>query len=110
MTLQPTQIHDDGVGTAGRRPAKLHIPDSIGNAERSMENSFARQQEKSRKITERSLSRNSLHKTRKTSQKPPQKKQHDDYPTIYRMCMQYSACRRWKAAGAYNGVGRTASP
>lgn len=34
MTLQPTQIHDDGVGTAGRRPAKPHIPDSIGNAEK----------------------------------------------------------------------------
>lgn len=34
MTLQPTQIHDDGVGTAGRRTAKPHIPDSIGNAEK----------------------------------------------------------------------------
>ena len=38
------------------------------------------------------------------------KKQHGDYPTIYRMYMQYSACRRGKTAGAYNGVGRTASP
>ena len=34
MTLQPTQIHDDGVGTAGRRTAKPHVPDSIGNAEK----------------------------------------------------------------------------
>ena len=42
MTLQPMQIHDDGVGAAGRRPAKPHVPDSIGNAERSMEDSFAR--------------------------------------------------------------------
>lgn len=65
--------------------------------------------EKQGKSPKRSLSRNSSHKTRKTSQKPPQK-QHGDHPTIYRMCMQYSACRRWKAAGAYNGVGRTASP
>ena len=48
MTLQPTQIHDDGVGTAGRRTAKPHVPDSIGNAERSMEDSFARQQEKNK--------------------------------------------------------------
>lgn len=48
MTLQPTQIHDDGVGTAGRRTAKPHIPDSIGNAERSMADSFARQQEKNK--------------------------------------------------------------
>ena len=38
------------------------------------------------------------------------KKQHGDHPTIYRMCMQYSACSRGKTAGAYNGVGRMASP
>ena len=61
------------------------------------------------KSPKRSLSRNSSHKTRKTSQKPPQK-QHGDYPTIYRMYMQYSACSRGKTAGAYNGVGRMASP
>ncbi len=66
--------------------------------------------EKQGKSPKRSLSRNSSHKTRKTSQKPPQKKQHDDYPTIYRMYMQYSAFCRGKTAGAYNGVGRTASP
>lgn len=41
--------------------------------------------------------------------KKRRKKQHGDYPTIYRMYMQYSACRRGKTAGAYNGVGRTAS-
>ena len=40
MTLQPTQIHDDGVGTAGRRTAKPHIPDSIGNAEKKYGGSF----------------------------------------------------------------------
>ena len=40
MTLQPTQIHDDGVGTAGCRPAKLHIPDSIGNAEKKYGKQF----------------------------------------------------------------------
>ena len=37
------------------------------------------------------------------------KKQHSDYPTIYRMYMQYRTCCRGKTAGAYNGVGRTAS-
>lgn len=110
MTLQPTQIHDDGVGTAGRRTAKPHVPDSIGNAEKKYGKQFCEATgEKQGKSPKRSLSRNSSHKTRKTSQKPPQK-QHGDHPTIYRMCMQYSACRRWKAAGAYNGVGRTASP
>lgn len=40
MTLQPTQIHDDGVGTAGCRPAKPHIPDSIGNAEKKYGKQF----------------------------------------------------------------------
>lgn len=40
MTLQPTQIHDDGVGTAGRRPAKPHVPDSIGNAEKKYGKQF----------------------------------------------------------------------
>lgn len=110
MTPQPTQIHDDGVGTAGCRPAKLHIPDSIGNAEKKYGKQFCEVTgEKQGKSPKRSLSRNSSHKTRKTSQKPPQK-QHGDHPTIYRMYMQYSACRRGKTAGAYNGVGRTASP
>ena len=111
MTLQPTQIHDDGVGTAGRRSAKLHIPDSIGNAEKKYGKQFCEATgEKQGKSPKHSLSRNSLHKTRKTSQKPPQKKQHGDHPTIYRMYMKYSACRRGKTAGAYYGVGRTASP
>ena len=96
MTLQPTQIHDDGVGTAGRRPAKPHIPDSIGNAEKKYGKQFCEVTgEKQGKSPKHSLSRNSSHKTRKTSQKPPQK-QHGDYPTIYRMCMQYSACSRGK--------------
>ena len=40
MTLQPTQIHDDGVGTAGRRTAKPHVPDSIGNAEKKYGKQF----------------------------------------------------------------------
>ena len=74
MTLQPTQIHDDGVGTAGCRPAKLHIPDSIGNAEKKYGKQFCEATgEKQGKSPKRSLSRNSSHKTRKTSQKPPQK-------------------------------------
>ena len=50
--LQPTQIHDDASDAAGRRPAKPHIPDGIGNAERSMDDSFARQWEKNKKIAE----------------------------------------------------------
>lgn len=109
MTLQLTQIHDDGVGTAGRRTAKPHVPDSIGNAEKKYGGQFCEVMGKKQgKSPKRSLSRNSSHKTRKTSQKPPQK-QHGDYPTIYRMYMQYSACSRGKTAGAYNSVGRTAS-
>lgn len=40
MTLQLTQIHDDGVGTAGRRTAKPHVPDSIGNAEKKYGKQF----------------------------------------------------------------------
>lgn len=40
MTLQPTQIHDDGVGTAGRRTANPHVPDSIGNAEKKYGKQF----------------------------------------------------------------------
>lgn len=52
MTLQPTQIHDDALDAAGSRPAKPHVPDSIGNTERSMEDSFARYWEKNKKITE----------------------------------------------------------
>lgn len=40
MTLQPTQIHGDGVGTADRRPAKPYIPDSIGNAEKKYGGQF----------------------------------------------------------------------
>lgn len=74
MTLQPTQIHDDGVGTAGCRTAKPHLPDSIGNAEKKYGKQFCEATgEKQGKSPKRSLSRNSSHKTRKTSQKTPQK-------------------------------------
>lgn len=110
MTLQPTQIHDDGVGTAGRRTAKPHVPDSIGNAERSMADSFARQQEKNKENHRNAVFPVTVRIKHAKQVKKRRKKQHSDHPTIYRMYMQYSACRRWKAAGAYNGVGRTASP
>ena len=64
------QIHDDGVGTAGRRPAKPHIPDSIGNAKKKYGGQFCGVTgEKQGKSPKRGLSRNSSHKTRKTSQK-----------------------------------------
>lgn len=110
MTLQPTQIHDDGVGTAGRRTAKPHVPDSIGNAERSMEDSFARQQEKNKENHRNAVFPVIVRIKHAKQVKNRHKKQHGDHPTIYRMYMQYSACSRGKTAGAYNGVGRTASP
>lgn len=61
------------------------------------------------KSPKRSLSRNSSYKTRKTSQKPPQK---NNAVTTrrYIACICSSAFCRGKTTGAYNGVGRTASP
>ena len=99
MTLQPTQIHDDGVRTAGRRTAKPHIPDSIGNAEKKYGGQFCEATgEKQGKLPKSSLSRNSSHKTRKTSQKPPQKTTRrlpDDISHVYAVqCMPQMESRR----------------
>ena len=109
MTLQPTQIHDDASDAAGSRLAKPHIPDSIGNAEKKYGKQFC---EVTGEIKEnhRNTAFPVIVRIKHAKQvKKRRKKQHGDHPTIYRMCMQYSVCRRWKAAGAYNGVGRTAS-
>ena len=109
MTLQPTQIHDDGVGTAGRRPAKPHVPDSIGNAEKKYGKQFCEATGEIKKNHRNAVFPVIVRIKHAKQVKNRRKKQHDDYPTIYRMYMQYSACSRWKAAGAYNCVGRTAS-
>ena len=110
MTLQPTQIHDDGVRCSRQSARKTAYTGQYRKRRKEVWRTVLRGN--GRKIKNR---RNgafpAIVRIKHAKQaKNRRKKQHGDYPTIYRMYMQYSACCRGKTAGAYNGVGRTASP